>query len=60
MTKDFGLNAGLVSELVGMYLHDKSSVDEQWRAYIEQIIAGGERPMVTPSVSPHRLSVTSR
>jgi 2-oxoglutarate dehydrogenase E1 component len=35
-----------------MYLHDKSSVDEQWRAYIEQIIAGGERPMVSPSVTP--------
>jgi 2-oxoglutarate dehydrogenase E1 component len=43
MTKDFGLNAGLVSELVGMYLHDRNSVDEQWRAYLDQLISGGDR-----------------
>ncbi len=42
MTKDFGVNAGLVSELIGMYLHDRSSVDEQWRTYLDGLIAGGE------------------
>src|SRR5439155_18260642 len=42
MTKDFGVNAGLVSELAGMYLHDRSSVDEQWRAYFDALLGGGE------------------
>src|SRR4051794_7145512 len=42
MTKDFGVNAGLVSELLGMYLHDRSSVDEQWRSYLDALIGGGD------------------
>jgi 2-oxoglutarate dehydrogenase E1 component len=42
MTKDFGVNAGLVSELLGMYLHDRNSVDEQWRAYLDALIGGGD------------------
>ena len=42
MTKDFGVNAGLVSELVGMYLHDRNSVDEQWREYLDSLVGGGE------------------
>jgi len=50
MTKDFGVNAGLVSELVGMYLHDRGSVDEQWRAYLDELIRGGDRGAIAPSV----------
>jgi len=42
MTKDFGLNAGLVSELAGMYLHDRNSVDDQWKAYLDELIGGGD------------------
>jgi 2-oxoglutarate dehydrogenase E1 component len=45
MTKDFGVNAGLVSELVGMYLHDRSSVDEKWRSYFDALLGGGELPL---------------
>jgi 2-oxoglutarate dehydrogenase E1 component len=41
MSKDFGVNAGLVSEMVGMYLHDRGSVDDQWRAYLDAIVGGG-------------------
>jgi len=52
MTKDFGVNAGLVSELVGMYLHDRGSVDEQWRGYLDELIRGGDRGAVTPSIAP--------
>jgi 2-oxoglutarate dehydrogenase E1 component len=49
MTKDFGVNAGLVSELVGMYLHDRGSVDEQWRAYLDELIRGGDRGAAAPA-----------
>jgi len=52
MTKDFGVNAGLVSELVGMYLHDRGSVDEQWRAYLDELIRGGDRGAMAPSPMP--------
>jgi 2-oxoglutarate dehydrogenase E1 component len=54
MTKDFGVNAGLVSELAGMYLHDRNSVDEQWRAYFDALIGGGEAavPARARSIAP--------
>ncbi len=54
MTKDFGVNAGLVSELVGMYLHDRNSVDQQWRAYLDELISGGDRrfPSAGPAAVP--------
>ncbi|MFI5301477.1 MAG: 2-oxoglutarate dehydrogenase E1 component [Polyangiales bacterium] len=42
--KDFGINAGLVSEMVGLYLHDRASVDETWRAYLDGLISGGMFP----------------
>ncbi len=62
MTNDFGVNAGLVSELVGMYLHDRNSVDEQWRAYLDAIVGGGQgpdvRPARAPSYTPPPASVT--
>jgi 2-oxoglutarate dehydrogenase E1 component len=46
MTRDFGVNAGLVSELAGMYLHDRASVDEQWRAYFDSLLGEGKaRPI---------------
>jgi len=41
MTRDFGVNAGLVGELAGMYLHDRASVDEQWRAYFDSLLGEG-------------------
>ncbi len=60
MTKDFGVNAGLVSELVGMYLHDRGSVDEQWRAYLDELIRGGDRGAVAPATTPSSMPPSMR
>jgi 2-oxoglutarate dehydrogenase E1 component len=56
MANDFGVNAGLVSELVGMYLHDRNSVDQQWRAYLDALIGGGEAGARPPAREPSEAS----
>ena len=54
MTKDFGINAGLVSELAGMYLHDRNSVDDQWKAYLDELIGGGDARTAAPHARPEK------
>jgi 2-oxoglutarate dehydrogenase complex dehydrogenase (E1) component-like enzyme len=53
---EFGVNADYVSELLVQFERDRSSVDDEWRSFFDELLAdgrvSGEVEIVGPAAHP--------
>ena len=59
---EFGVNADYVSELLVQFERDRSSVDDEWRSFFDELLSNGRvvteaaTPVDTPSMEPSQPS----
>src|SRR2546425_9497831 len=49
---EFGVNADYVSELVKQFERDRSSVDEEWRSFFDDLLSNGRAGIEVATVEP--------
>jgi multifunctional 2-oxoglutarate metabolism enzyme len=49
---EFGVNADYVSELLAQFERDRSSVDDEWRSFFEELLSNGSDATETATAEP--------